>query len=77
VWYLLALAHHGACQFADARECIESGEKLIRTHAAEDGEGVDEGKAAEFTELKAAVEESAKAMGDDDMEDGDDDMADN
>jgi hypothetical protein len=37
---------------------------------------VDEGKAAEFTELKAAVEESAKAMGDDAMDDGDDDMAD-
>jgi len=79
VWYLLSLAHHGACQFDDALECIERGVQLIHASCAEDP-AAGEQKLAEFAEVKAAVEESAKAMGQDLMEgvddDKDDDMAD-
>ena len=79
LWYMLALAHHGACQFDDALECIERGTQLVHSMCAEDP-SAGEGKLAEFAEVKAAVEESAKNMGQDLMEgvddDKDDDMAD-
>ena len=75
MWYVLALAHHGACQFAEARECVRSGLKLVKkqlkAHPHEAAQ-----KAAELEEVLAAVNESAANMGDDDDDDMDDGGAD-
>lgn len=65
VWYVLALAHHGACEFEEARECLASGLKLVKKQYKGRAEEAAQ-KTAEFEEVLAAVNESAANMGEDD-----------
>lgn len=57
VWFMLALAHHGACTFARARLCLDQSAQLMQSLRPE-GRAAFE---AELTALRAAVEESAAA----------------
>eukprot|EP00854_Cymbomonas_tetramitiformis_P004181 gene4181-5159_t len=72
VWYLNALAHHGACHFDEAKECIESGLKVVAGLSLVDPE-LAGAKTAEFQELCSAVEESKLKMEEEDEEEEEED----
>lgn len=62
LWFLLALAHHGACAFARATQCLDQAEELL-------GARPDEEKRTEMLHelqsLRAAVQTSAAAWKED------------